>query len=461
MKAGKSILKIGVAVFYLLAVNTGFTRAFYSDSATSVSNTFGASSLDFVLKNTDDTDVTTEILTGVDMRPGDSVSGALKVVKTGELDFEYNVSGEHKTGSLALYNALNVTISVDGTALYTGSLSSAALVPPVAITGGEDIIDITVYLPVSVDPSLQLQSTSFDFVVKGDQLGPVMGFWDEERASGSVSTTDWTPPVISNIMIASPADVNGLKISWNTDEVSTAYVELGTDMTYSTGDFYSAGNTAHISDLTGAISLNTDYHFRIVATDGYGNTTITDDYEFNVDWEWIEFITRSNIVINEYLPDPIGLDDELRPGGEWVELYNKGGSSVDVNGWLVCSAGQCISINSARTNTGSTLILPGGFLVVYFENIYSGGILNNSGLDVVSLYDHVWYGYRLRDMHWFYGSQEGKSNVRYPDGSRNWYDPTPTPGAPNTLEPIEPELPEETDIQEVNSETETDVEVIE
>ncbi len=30
------------------------------------------------------------------------------------------------------------------------------------------------------------------------------------------------------------------------------------------------------------------------------------------------------IVINEFLPNPIGKDNDLMPGGEWVELYNKG-----------------------------------------------------------------------------------------------------------------------------------------
>jgi hypothetical protein len=437
----KNITKILIAITYLVVVNIGFTKAFYTDNATSVSNTFGATSLDFELRNTDDTPLDSPFLYVTNMMPGDSHSGSFKVVKTGELDFEYNISTEHLIGHMGLYNTLDATLSVDGSIVYTGNLSSMSLVPMPVITDGEDIIDITVSLPSGASSSVELAKLGFELVVRGDQLGPVSGFWDEERTRIDASTLEWTPPVISNIMVASPADPNGLKIMWNTDEESDSYVEFGTTTSYEIGQFDSLGDLDHVVDLTSVISLNTDYHFRVVATDVFGNTAFSDDYEFNVHLDWFEFVPRGNIVINEVLPDPIGADDAMRPGGEWVELYNKGGDSVDVAGWTICNFGDCVTITSAVTDTGGTVITSGGFLVIYFEDLYTGGLLGNSGWNLITLNRPGWLG--LRDLHMYYGSQEGKSIVRYPDGGDLWFDPVPTPGAPNTL-------------KEVNSDTEED-----
>lgn len=452
MKIRNSVLKIGIAVFYILVLNIGYTRAFYSDSAVSTSNTFSASSLDLSLKNVDDSDITGDVVMAAGMVPGDSHSGSLKVVKEGILDFEYNITSEHRIGSLALFNALNVTVVIDGNVEYTGGLSTMSLISLPVITGGEDIVDITIFLPVSADPSLQLEKCAFDFVFRGDQLGSTVGFWDEERVRSSASTTDWTPPVISNLIIASSDDPNGLKITWNTDEEAKSYVELGTTTSYELGTFPSPGPYDHIVDLTNEVSLYTSYHFRIRAVDAFGNTSYSDDYEFEVELNWVDFHPRGSIVLNEILPNPIGLDNLLRPEGEWVELYNKGTSAVDVNGWSICSNSGCVTINSSRTNTGGTISAPGRFLVVYFDNLYSGGFLGNSGWNFVTLSRPGWFG--LRDMHWYYGSQEGKSIVRYPDGGNLWFDPIPTPGEANVLDEIisEPSAPEATTSQgEVNS----------
>ena len=42
-----------------------------------------------------------------------------------------------------------------------------------------------------------------------------------------------------------------------------------------------------------------------------------------------------DICLNEALPNPNGYDSGTWPNGEWVELYNKGNTTVDVSGWYV------------------------------------------------------------------------------------------------------------------------------
>jgi hypothetical protein len=41
------------------------------------------------------------------------------------------------------------------------------------------------------------------------------------------------------------------------------------------------------------------------------------------------------VVINEFIPDPEGDDDAPMPDGEWVELYNKGGTDINVSGCVL------------------------------------------------------------------------------------------------------------------------------
>jgi uncharacterized repeat protein (TIGR01451 family)/predicted ribosomally synthesized peptide with SipW-like signal peptide len=141
------------------------------------------------------------------------------------------------------------------------------------------------------------------------------------------------------------------------------------------------------------------------------------------------------IMINEFLPNPNGSDNAHKPGGEWVELYNAGGSSVDVDGWKIYDNNDShyVMITPANTDSGSTLIAPLGFLVVY-RNGDSDFALNNEGGDSVRLYDGPISSSVLIDFYVYTtDAPSGKSYARIPDGSTNWVDPLPTPGEENSL----------------------------
>lgn len=157
------------------------------------------------------------------------------------------------------------------------------------------------------------------------------------------------------------------------------------------------------------------------------------------------------VVLNEFLPNPagetFGEDEDLMPQGEWVELYNYGSLDINVGDWkIVDGAGGVLTINPDNTNTGSTIVLAGEWLVVY-RNGYGDFELRNEG-DTINLLDE---NDNILDTYTYSEpAPENKSYARIPDGSSNWVDPIPTPGGPNVLEEIiESEiLVEEIDIPE-------------
>ncbi|MDD5031792.1 MAG: lamin tail domain-containing protein [Patescibacteria group bacterium] len=144
----------------------------------------------------------------------------------------------------------------------------------------------------------------------------------------------------------------------------------------------------------------------------------------------------AEVVINEFLPNPAGYDNALKPNGEWVELYNKGSEEIDVSGWVLYDGYLTheLLITPANTGTGSTTIAAGEFLVVYRDGD-SDFTLDNTGGDLIRLYDsEIDDGGNLIDSYTYASdAPEGKSFARIPDGSDNWVDPIPTPGEENLL----------------------------
>ena len=209
----------------------------------------------------------------------------------------------------------------------------------------------------------------------------------------------------------------------------------------------------------------------------------------------------ADVVLNEFLPNPdiaangmnLGTDSSAMPLGEWIELYNKGAGPVDVLGWSMKDASGGAGnthavIGPSNTNTGSTIIPPGGWLVVYTNK----ATLNNTG-DEIHLYtddnvevDFVAYddpsdyctnvitdGTANDDFSSATGTPgngpsadcvanqvaPNKSYARFPDGTGPWYDPIPTPGFWNVILPGDPlmEMPEATEPAESSESPAEDV----
>ena len=135
----------------------------------------------------------------------------------------------------------------------------------------------------------------------------------------------------------------------------------------------------------------------------------------------------SHIMINEFLPNPHGLDTEDMPDGEWIELYNEG-DSIDVHGLELCDKDwNCILADGNRTQSG-TFIGNRNYLVVYMNG---KSLLNNANHEKVRL---VYEGQILDEVS-YEGSDDGSSWSMLDE---EWKQTKPTPGSQNK-EPYSPE----------------------
>lgn len=142
-----------------------------------------------------------------------------------------------------------------------------------------------------------------------------------------------------------------------------------------------------------------------------------------------------DIALNEIYANPVGGSAEeaaLMPGGEWVELFNKGDWSIDLNGWYLYDAfdSHDLQITSGNVSGGYTIIPAKGRLVVY-RNADPDFSLNN-GAETVRLFDGIMGVGILIDTATYATTIEGHSRSRLPDGIGSWSDwHSPTPGGPN------------------------------
>jgi hypothetical protein len=71
-----------------------------------------------------------------------------------------------------------------------------------------------------------------------------------------------------------------------------------------------------------------------------------------------QLVQAGDIVITEIMFDPLTVSDA---NGEWVEIFNASGSSIDLNGWVIRDNGSDFH---QITNGGPLLILPQGLFVL-------------------------------------------------------------------------------------------------
>jgi hypothetical protein len=221
-----------------------------------------------------------------------------------------------------------------------------------------------------------------------------------------------------------------VSISWSTDENTTSNVIYDT-ASHATCAGYAlasspvdviADSTDHEVTLTN-LSAGTTYYYRAVSEDSGGHEVCSDEKSFSIPASSPDAPTK-DIVLNEFVPN--------KSKDEWVELYNRSGVDVGVNGWYIYDDTNTggVQITGANTNTGGTIVPAHGWLVVNLNKNY----LNNSGGDTVKLYSGVYGTGTLIDKHSYtVDAPEGKSFARFPDGVGVWIDPDTTPGKENQL----------------------------
>lgn len=439
------------------------TISYLSDTETAAGS-FSAGALDFILSSPSD-------FTPVALAPGESATRTIEIINTANIP-QYNITAASFTGELCQY--LNAEVSLDGgDILYSGTLEGFAYGP--VVFEAPDVWNFNLTLPLDAPEGAQGQTCQYNSVFFGSQTRNNLpfgaGFNDTEEIGSNLASKFcfdsetrpkgyWKnhesvylphlPQNLGNETISTEAMVNQVFDDYNLSMRNKLKGQLlamkFNAAHFGAGDYFVASEGKTINQI---ITEADDLLLEDPEPSQDILEAMKDLLESLVDLQmWVCSLTPppsmeeeeesvpSNIVINEFLPNPTSTDNALMPNGEWIELYNNTGADVDMAGWWLYDAQDSheLAITDANTDTGDTLISNGGFLVVYRngDNDFS---LNNTGGDSIKLYDGPISTGNLIDSHIYtVDAPEGKSFARIPDGSTNWVDPIPTPGEPNTLE---------------------------
>ncbi len=189
-----------------------------------------------------------------------------------------------------------------------------------------------------------------------------------------------------------------------------------------------AGMTTTTIDVlvNGDVNVESDEDFDVVLSNISANATILDGTgigTINND-DTVSCPSAGDIIITEIMQNPDFVGDS---NGEYFELYNTTGSSIDINGWAITDAG---SDSHTISNGGPLDIVAGAYLVL--------GINSNSGTNGGVNVDYQYSGISLTNGDDEIiltcdpsGSPTQIDSVGY-DGGPNFPDPT---GASMNLDP--------------------------
>lgn len=272
----------------------------------------------------------------------------------------------------------------------------------------------------------------------------------QDSAFGNQFTTiivDGTIDISSNITFSGAGSIGTFLL------VSTHAAVSGTDAAIETnsnnsdlGDvvLYASDGDVHINSNRTLLAIFASHG---TESDSDDNAAVRLDSNVTVNYRTLPttiscgprqpYESTSHILINEFMPNPIGSDSGTAGGtldGEWVELFNPTSDPIDVAGYILYDSinTHALPITTSNLDTGNTIIPSLGYAVVY-RNGDGDFELNNAGGDTVRLFtDTIGSGGILVDSHTYTrDAPENKSFARVPDGASNWIDPDPTPGSEN------------------------------
>jgi len=301
--------------------------------------------------------------------------------------------------------------------------------PPVAEAGENQIVYLnqTVFFDgsLSTDPDGDLLSYTWDFGDNNNGSGVTTThsymatgtfvvvltvsdgeFEGEDNLEVTVNQLANQPPIAN----AGP-DVIGQVNQLITFNGSNSYDPDGDELTYT----WNFGNNQTASGVNVTHTFTTVDNYLVTLYVNDGQATSSDTLIANIQVSQPPNLggnsqDYSEILINEFLPNPQGSDEN-----EWIELFNSGLSTINLNGLKIQDNSSTIyTINAEDFFT--TQIYPNNYFII--ERAVSGIALNNTGGDCVKLLSPT--NILIKQVCYNETAIDNKSYARKNDNSWGW-----------------------------------------
>ncbi|MBM2817716.1 MAG: hypothetical protein HW401_306, partial [Parcubacteria group bacterium] len=344
-----------IAVFLIVGVNlhglsaVGITVAHFADSEKSSGNLIDSAILDFSLS-------TAGWAPSDPLYPGSSTTENIIVADEDDsVDFKYIASIVETGGDHNFCEEIGLEASLDGAPVYSGDLLSFVS-SNINFGSTTDEWSFKVKLPSDAS-DVDGKKCEFDFLYQSWQNEfPVYpnGFHDEEKVQNKIESAKKT--------CNSDDDNDNHGRDDDDDE------HHGSDGHHNGGDYDDSDSNEHHNEHD---NFNNQHY-----SDDRGHDDDDEDDDDNCSSPKED---EKLIVINEFLPNPIGNDNKHMPKGEWVELYNLGDNPINVADWVLYDNNDSHPLKIKLSNSdndgnlgdgGETIVPPHGFLVVYLNGKY-------------------------------------------------------------------------------------------
>ncbi len=190
------------------------------------------------------------------------------------------------------------------------------------------------------------------------------------------------------------------------------------------------GNPPALNYRDSVVTQEQVYYYQVSAVDRAGNESTLSDVESAI-------YLAPILVINEFLASNDSCcTDESGEYDDYIEIHNFGTAAADIGGYIITDEiGNYDDYYQIPTGNDSTIIEPGGFLLLWADKDSEQGVLHveiklsiageQIGLfmqDSITVIDTLTFAEQFDDI----------SYGRYPDGSDSWHFMHPSPDTTNT-----------------------------
>ena len=208
------------------------------------------------------------------------------------------------------------------------------------------------------------------------------------------------------------------------------------------------GNSPALNYRDSVVTQEQVYYYQVSAVDRAGNESTLSDAESAI-------YLAPILVINEFLASNDSCCiDESGEYDDYIEIHNFGTAAADIGGYIITDdIGNYDDYYQIPTGNDSTIIEPGGFLLLWADKDSEQGVLHveiklsvageQIGLfmqDSITVIDTLTFAEQFDDI----------SYGRYPDGSGDWHFMHPSPDTANTAYNV---IPASFSLSEPNNDT--------